>query len=63
MAWRFGPKGATFLRLDGDTNRINREMDSRAFNAPVRPPSPPLPFQALFPVDRSARMYCLSNVV
>ena len=31
---RFGPEGRGFLRLDGSTNRIKREMDVRAFNAP-----------------------------
>lgn len=31
---RFGPIGTSFLRLDGSTNRIIREMDVRAFNAP-----------------------------
>ena len=30
---RFGPEGRGFLRLDGSTNRIKREMDVRAFNA------------------------------
>ena len=33
-AHRFGPEGRGFLRLDGSTNRIKREMDVRAFNAP-----------------------------
>jgi SWI/SNF-related matrix-associated actin-dependent regulator of chromatin subfamily A member 5 len=31
---RFGPEGRGFVRLDGSTNRIKREMDVRAFNAP-----------------------------
>ena len=31
---RFGPVKQGYLRLDGDTNRIDREMDVRAFNAP-----------------------------
>ena len=30
---RFGPEGQGYLRLDGSTNRIQREMDVRAFNA------------------------------
>ena len=30
---RFGPKGAAYLRLDGATNRVAREMDVRCFNA------------------------------
>ena len=30
---RFGPKGSAFLRLDGSTNRIDRELDVRRFNA------------------------------
>jgi len=30
---RFGPEGVGYLRLDGATNRIKREMDVRAFNA------------------------------
>lgn len=33
-ALRFGPEGTGFLRLDGATNRIKREMDVRSFNAP-----------------------------
>jgi hypothetical protein len=32
-AVRFGPEGRGFLRLDGSTNRIKREMDVRKFNA------------------------------
>jgi SWI/SNF-related matrix-associated actin-dependent regulator of chromatin subfamily A member 5 len=34
---RFGPEGQGYLRLDGATNRIKREMDVRAFNAPDSP--------------------------
>jgi SWI/SNF-related matrix-associated actin-dependent regulator of chromatin subfamily A member 5 len=33
-SWRFGPEGRGFMRLDGQTNRIKREMDVRAFNTP-----------------------------
>ena len=33
-AARFGPEGRGYLRLEGGTNRIKREMDVRAFNAP-----------------------------
>ena len=32
-AARFGPEGRGYLRLDGSTNRIKREMDVRMFNA------------------------------
>ena len=31
---RWGRKGEAYYRLDGATNRIQREMDVRAFNAP-----------------------------
>ena len=31
--FRFGPLGTAFLRLDGSTNRILRELDIRTFNA------------------------------
>ena len=31
---RFGPEGQGYLRLDGATNRIKREMDVRSFNQP-----------------------------
>jgi SWI/SNF-related matrix-associated actin-dependent regulator of chromatin subfamily A member 5 len=30
---RWGALGTAFMRLDGDTNRIDREMDMRMFNA------------------------------
>ena len=30
---RFGPEGSGYLRLDGATNRIKREIDVRSFNA------------------------------
>jgi SNF2 family DNA or RNA helicase len=33
MTFRFGSKGAVFLRLDGQVNRVIREMDIRKFNA------------------------------
>ncbi len=32
-ALKFGPEGTGYLRLDGETNRIKREMEIRAFNA------------------------------
>jgi len=32
--FRFGPMGAAYLRLDGTTGRIQREMDMRSFNKP-----------------------------
>ena len=32
--YRFGRLGQAFLRLDGQTNRILREIDVRKFNAP-----------------------------
>jgi SWI/SNF-related matrix-associated actin-dependent regulator of chromatin subfamily A member 5 len=31
---RFGAEGVGYLRLDGSTNRIKREMDVRSYNAP-----------------------------
>lgn len=31
---KFGGEGVGYLRLDGSTNRIKKEMDVRAFNAP-----------------------------
>ena len=34
MRYRFGALGSEFLRLDGSTNRIQREMDMRSFNSP-----------------------------
>jgi SNF2 family DNA or RNA helicase len=33
VTFRFGPIGTAFLRLDGSTNRIMRELDVRTFNA------------------------------
>ena len=30
---QFGPRGRGYLRLDGDTNRITRELDVRSFNS------------------------------
>ena len=32
-AAKYGPRGRGYLRLDGDTNRIVRELDVRSFNA------------------------------
>jgi SWI/SNF-related matrix-associated actin-dependent regulator of chromatin subfamily A member 5 len=34
LTFRFGPIGKCFLRLDGQTARINRELDVRSFNSP-----------------------------
>lgn len=34
VTYRFGPINSAFLRLDGATNRIMRELNTRAFNAP-----------------------------
>lgn len=34
MNFRFGPKGVIYLRLDGQVNRVIRELDVRKFNAP-----------------------------
>ena len=34
VKFRFGAMGAAYLRLDGTTNRIQREMDMRSFNKP-----------------------------
>mmetsp|Transcript_6913 Transcript_6913/g.15782 ORF Transcript_6913/g.15782 Transcript_6913/m.15782 type:complete len:988 (+) Transcript_6913:60-3023(+) len=34
VKFRFGPMGAAYLRLDGTTGRIQREMDMRSFNKP-----------------------------
>ena len=34
LRFRFGHLGSAYLRLDGTTNRIQREMDMRAFNRP-----------------------------
>lgn len=34
VKYRFGNIGAAFLRLDGTTGRIQREMDMRSFNKP-----------------------------
>jgi SNF2 family DNA or RNA helicase len=33
MQFRWGKPGEAYLRLDGSTNRITREMDVRTFNA------------------------------
>lgn len=33
LKYRFGQKGQAYLRLDGQTNRILRELDVRTFNA------------------------------
>ena len=33
LQYRFGAKGKVYLRLDGQTNRIIRELDVRSFNA------------------------------
>ncbi len=32
VTYRFGPKGEQYFRLDGETSRINRELDIREFN-------------------------------
>ena len=37
VTYRFGSKGHVFLRLDGDVNRVIRELDIRRFNAPDSP--------------------------
>ena len=34
VAFRFGPKNQKYLRLDGSTNRVHRELDIRSFNHP-----------------------------
>lgn len=34
VQFRFGAKGEAFYRLDGETNRLMRELDVRAFNRP-----------------------------
>ncbi|GHP11132.1 hypothetical protein PPROV_000986200 [Pycnococcus provasolii] len=34
VEFRFGALGEAFFRLDGNTNRVTRETDVRAFNAP-----------------------------
>lgn len=35
--WRFGAEGTGYLRLDGGTHRVKREMDVRSFNSADSP--------------------------